>query len=97
MEKQFYVYILTNKKNGTLYIGAARGLIKRTWDHKTEAVKSFTKKYGLKMLVYYEILNDYEEMLKREKKLKKWPRQWKLNLINEMNPEWEDLYEDICQ
>jgi putative endonuclease len=97
MEKQYYVYIVANKKNGTLYIGAARGLVKRIWDHKTEAVDGFTKKYGLKTLVYYEILNDYEEALKREKKLKKWPRQWKLNLINEMNPKWEDLYEKICQ
>ena len=97
MEKQFDVYILTNKKNGTLYTGTTRELVKRTWDHKTEAVEGFTKKYGLKMLVYYEVLSDYEEALKREKKLKKWPRQWKLNIINEMNPKWEDLYESICQ
>ncbi len=97
MEKQFCVYILTNKKNGTLYIGTTRGLNKRIWEHKNEAVEGFTKKYGLKTLVYYEVLNDFEEALKREKKLKKWPRQWKLNIINEMNPDWKDLYESICQ
>jgi putative endonuclease len=97
MEKQFYVYILTNKKNGTLYIGKANDLVRRTWEHKNEVVEGFTQKYKLKMLVYYEVLYDHEEALKREKKLKKWPREWKLNLINGMNPEWRDLYDDICK
>lgn len=97
MEKRFYVYIMTNKKNGTLYVGTTRDLIKRIWEHKTEAVEGFTKKYGLKTLVYYETLNDYEEALKREKKIKKWPRQWKLNIINDMNPKWNDLYTAVCQ
>lgn len=82
---QHYVYILTNKKNDTLYIGMTKHLAKRTWEHKNEAVEGFTKKYGLKILVYYEVLNSYEEALNREKKLKKWPRQWKLNIINDMN------------
>jgi len=97
MEKQFFVYILASKKNGTLYVGTTQGLAKRTWEHKNEVVEGFTKKYDVKTLVYYEVLNDYEEALKREKKLKKWPRQWKLNVINDMNPEWKDLYESICQ
>lgn len=94
---QHYVYILTNKKNGTLYIGMTTNLAKRTWEHKNEAVEGFTKKYELKILVYYEVLDGYEEALNREKKLKKWSRQWKLNIINDMNPKWNDLYEHICQ
>lgn len=97
IEKNFYVYILASRKNGTLYIGMTENLPKRTWEHKNEAVEGFTKKYGVKTLVYYEVSGDYEEALKREKKLKKWPRQWKLNVINEMNPKWEDLHESICQ
>ena len=97
MEKQFYVYIMANKKNGTLYIGMTSDLVKRTWEHKNEVVEGFTQKYQLRILVYYEVLQDYEEALKREKKLKKWAREWKLDLINKMNPEWRDLYEDICK
>ncbi len=92
-----YVYILANKKNGTLYTGMTQNLIKRVWKHKSEVVEGFTKTYGLKTLVYYEVLDDFEETLKREKKLKKWPRQWKLNVIQKMNPRWEDLYESICK
>lgn len=96
IEKNFYVYILASRKNSTLYIGMTENLPKRTWEHKNEAVEGFTKKYGVKTLVYYEVSGDYEEALKREKKLKKWPRQWKMNVINEMNPKWEYLHESIC-
>jgi putative endonuclease len=91
-----YVYILSNKKNGTLYIGMTRNLTRRVWEHRNEAVEGFSKRYQTKSLVYFEVAEDYEEALKREKKLKKWPRQWKLNLINGMNPDWKDLYESIC-
>jgi putative endonuclease len=96
-EKLFYVYILTNKQYGTLYIGMTENLPKRIWEHKNEVVEGYTKKYQTKTLVYFEVLNDFEEALKREKKLKKWPRQWKLNIINEANKDWKDLYEAICQ
>lgn len=92
----YYVYIMTNKMNGTLYVGMTESLPKRTWEHKIEAVEGFTKKYGCKLLVYYEAADSKESALRREKTMKKWPRQWKLNAINEMNPEWNDLYESIC-
>src|SRR5438128_1410199 len=97
MREQFHVYILTNKINGTLYVGMTNNLAKRTWEHKTGIAESFSKKHELKMLVYFEIFSDPENAIKREKKIKKWPRQWKLNVINELNPEWNDLYETICQ
>ena len=97
MNKQFCVYILTNKINGTLYIGVTSNLPKRIWEHKNEIVEGFTKKNGLKTLVYFETFSDPENAIKREKKLKKWPRQWKLNMINDLNPEWNDLYEILCQ
>lgn len=97
MVKQFYVYILANKTNGTLYVGVTSDLVKRTWEHKTEITGGFTKKHKLKTLVYFEVFSDPENAIKREKKIKKWPRQWKLNIINNLNPEWNDLYETICQ
>jgi putative endonuclease len=93
----YYVYIMSNKKNGTIYVGMTQSLAKRAWEHKNEVVEGFTKKYGVKTLVYYEVHDGYEEALSREKKLKKWPRQYKLNIINDMNPHWKDLYESVCQ
>lgn len=95
-EKKSYVYILTNKMNGTLYIGITSDLIKRTWEHKNEVAESFTKRYGIKQLVYFEVFDDPDCAIQREKKIKKWPRQWKLNVINGLNPEWSDLYDDVC-
>ena len=150
MEKRFYVYILASKRNGTLYLGITSDIVKRTWQHKNDVVEGFTKKYGLKKLVYYgaprvnpwfqlhdppshkasagssapasratsaeaddkstplrinagfpakadEIYKDAESAIKREKQLKKWRRAWKLELIEKKNPEWRDLYPDICQ
>ena len=97
MEKQFYVYILANKRNGTLYLGVTSDLIKRVWEHKNGLVEGFTKKYGVKILVYYEIHESAENAIKREKQIKKWRRAWKLKLIEEKNSEWRDLYVDICQ
>ena len=97
MGRQYYVYIVTNKVNGTLYTGMTDSLIRRTWEHQTEAAEGFTKKYGCKILVYYEVADSKESALRREKTIKKWPRKWKLNAINEMNPEWNDLYEYVCQ
>ncbi len=95
--KDHYVYIVTNKTNGTLYVGMTENLVKRTWEHKNEAADSFTKKYKCKKLVYFEAASGYESALRREKTMKKWPRKWKLKVINELNPAWDDLYDSITQ
>jgi putative endonuclease len=95
MSKEYYVYILASKRNGTLYIGVTSDLIKRVWEHKNQLVRGFTKKYGVDKLVYFETFIDPETAIWREKRLKKYPRQWKLNLIRKMNQEWKDLYESI--
>ena len=91
----YYVYILASQRNGTLYVGMTSDLIKRVYEHKQELIKGFTKKYNVDKLVYYEEFKDMESALLREKQLKKYKRQWKENLINEMNPELRDLYEDF--
>ncbi len=88
-----YVYIITNKRNGTLYTGVTSNLQKRSWEHKEGAVDGFSKKYGLKILVWYEVHDDIEQAIIREKQIKKWNRKWKLRIIEEMNPDWKDLYE----
>ena len=88
----YHVYILASKKNGTLYIGVTSNLVKRTWQHKNELTDGFTKKYGVKNLVCYEQYNDPQKAIKREKRLKKYNRKWKLDLIERHNPHWEDLY-----
>jgi putative endonuclease len=95
--KEYYVYILTNKKNGTLYIGITSNLIKRIQEHKTKSVKGFTEKYSVDKLVYYEQTNDAYSALSREKALKKWNRNWKIQLIESENPNWNDLYFNIIQ
>jgi putative endonuclease len=91
-----YVYIVTNKRNGTLYIGVTNDLIARVYQHKTKLVQGFTSRYGLGRLVYCECYDDPENAIHREKRLKEWPRKWKLDLIEKMNPDWIDLYEEIC-
>jgi putative endonuclease len=92
MHKTFHTYILTNKPYGTLYIGVTSNLIKRIWQHKESLHNGFTKKYQLTNLVYYETHDNAENAIVREKQLKKWKRQWKLNLIEQFNPSWSDLY-----
>ena len=94
--KQYYVYILASRKNGTLYIGITSDLQKRMWEHKNKVKEGFTQKYNVDRLVYYEIFDDPENAIKREKRLKFWLRQWKLDLINKNNPDWLDLYDKIC-
>jgi putative endonuclease len=94
-EKQFYVYILATKRNGTFYVGVTSELIARSAKHKGEVTDGFTKKYGIKMLVYYEVYADAETAIRREKRLKKWPRAFKMKVIEEMNPDWNDLYGTI--
>ena len=94
--KQYYVYILTNKKDGTLYVGITSNLQKRIWEHKNKANDGFSKKYNLTKLVYFEVYDDPENAIKREKRLKFWLRNWKVELIEKENPNWNDLYKDIC-
>jgi putative endonuclease len=93
--KQPAVYILASQRNGTLYIGVTSDLVQRIWQHKSDAVKGFTKKYRVHILVWYELHGDMENAIIREKRLKKWNRAWKLRLIEQMNPDWMDLYESI--
>ena len=91
----YYVYILASKRNGTLYIGVTNDLVKRVHEHKNGMIEGFTKKYGVHMLVYYEQTNDSYSAIEREKRLKRWKRQWKIELIQKSNPEWRDLYYDL--
>jgi putative endonuclease len=94
--------MLASQCNGTLYVGSTSDIIKRVWEHKNKVIPSFTAKYNVHMLVYYEMHDlyieaAYIEAARREKRFKNWPRQWKINLIEKFNPEWHDLYEEICQ
>ena len=91
MSDQFFVYILANRKHGTLYIGVTSDLIKRTYQHKSNAVRGFTKRYNIHTLVYFEIFEDPTSAITHEKQLKKWNREWKIQLIENKNPEWVDL------
>ena len=95
MNKKFYVYILAKGRNSTFYVDVTSNLVKRIWEHKNGIVEGFTKKHNIKNLVYYEVFDDAENAFKREKRLKKWGRNSKMKAIEEMNPEWNDLYEII--
>jgi putative endonuclease len=92
--KTYYVYIMASYRNGTLYIGITNDLVKRVWEHRNDVTDGFTKKYQVHTLVYYESTTDVESAIKREKQMKAWRRQWKLNVINDRNPEWKDLYKE---
>ncbi len=96
MSKYYYIYILSSKKNGTLYIGVTSNLVRRVYEHKQHMVEGFTDGYDVTILVYFEVFEDVNEALKREKQLKWWKRAWKIDLIEQKNPEWKDLYSDIC-
>jgi len=95
MYKKGYVYILFSKRNGTLYVGVTSNLVKRIYEHKNKQVDGFTKKYNVDKLGYYEICDDIEIAINREKKIKKYSRKQKLNLIEINNPNWVDLYNEI--
>ncbi len=95
--KQFYVYILCNKRNGTLYTGVTSDLIKRVYQHRNDLVDGFTKEYGVHQLAWYEVHASSQAAIVREKQIKKWNRQWKLELIEKLNPEWKDLYLEVTQ
>jgi putative endonuclease len=93
--KDYYVYILASDRNGTLYIGVTNDLVKRVWQHKNNIIPGFTQKYNVHKLVYYEHTGNIESAISREKQLKKWNRDWKIQLIEKSNYEWKDLYETI--
>ena len=91
----YWVYILASKIGGTLYIGVTNDLVRRVYEHKMKLVGGFTHKYGIGRLVYFEQSEDIEAAIAREKRLKKWPRAWKVVLIEQNNPEWQDLADDL--
>jgi putative endonuclease len=90
-----FVYFMTNKRDGVLYTGVTGDLVRRTYEHREGVVKGFTKRYGLKLLVYYEQFDDIRDAIQREKTIKHWPRAWKVRLIHMMNPDWTDLYDAL--
>ncbi len=95
MKKTCAVYIMTNYSQSSLYIGVTSNLQKRVWEHKNKVVAGFTKKYNINRLVYYELTDSIETAINREKQLKRWHREWKINLIKEMNPDFRDLSLDF--
>ena len=92
--KEYFVYILASKRNGTLYVGMTNDLARRVLEHKQDAKPGFTKRYSVHSLVYYEVSEDVHEIIAREKAMKKWLRKWKLELIEKHNPDWSDLCEE---
>ena len=91
-DHNYYVYILTRARNSVFYVGVTNNLIRRVYEHKEELIGGFTKKYKVKMLVYYEHFEDINNAISREKVIKKWKRQYKINAIESMNPQWKELY-----
>jgi putative endonuclease len=94
--KTGYVYIMASGPNGTLYVGVTSDLVKRVFEHKNNLVEGFTKTYNVHTLVYYEIHHDILAAIAREKQIKNWRRAYKVKVINEFNPKWDDLYDSIC-
>jgi putative endonuclease len=94
-ERLYCVYILASKIGGTLYVGVTSDLVQRIYQHKSDVIAGFTKRYGVHRLVYFEVHHDIEEAILREKRMKKWNRAWKVQLIEESNPNWDDLYHSI--
>jgi putative endonuclease len=88
----YYVYLLASRRYGTLYLGVTNDLSRRVWEHKSKVIPGFSKKYGVDRLVWYEVYERIDEAIAREKDIKKWRRDWKIRLIEEMNPDWMDLY-----
>ncbi len=95
--KSYYVYILASRRDGVLYIGVTSNLIKRVYEHKNDLVDGFSKRYKVHKLVYFEQTENSLSAISREKQLKKWNRRWKIELIEKMNPEWKDLYDDLLK
>ncbi|HEY4943597.1 MAG TPA: GIY-YIG nuclease family protein [Rhizomicrobium sp.] len=95
MSKTYFTYIMASKRNGTLYIGVTNDMARRAWEHREGLVDGFTKKHGVKMLVHFEMFGDVDLAIRREKRLKKYKREWKINLIQERNVAWRDLAETL--
>jgi len=95
MSKQYYVYILASRRNGTLYIGVTNNLVRRVWQHREGLIDGFTKRYDVEKLVHFECFDDVRQAIHREKRLKKWKREWKINLIQQSNVAWDDLYDQL--
>ena len=95
MERQPSVYVLASKRNGTLYTGVTSNLLKLVWEHKNNVTEGFTQKHGVHSLVWYEVHDTMDTAIQREKAIKSWNRAWKIKVIEEMNPQWRDLYSDL--
>ena len=93
--KKYFVYIMASRRNGTLYIGVTNDIVRRVYEHKNNVIKGFTEKYKVHHLVYLEETDDINSAIAREKQLKKWKRDWKIRLIESMNPEWKDFGEEL--
>ncbi len=96
LKNSYFVYVLVNKKNGVIYIGVTNDLYRRVFEHKQSIIPGFTQKYHVSRLVYYEFFDNVEDAIYREKCLKEWRRQWKIELIEKQNPHWEDLFLTMC-
>ncbi len=92
---QFWVYIMASRRHGTLYTGVTRDLVRRVWEHRTDLSEGFTRRYGVHRLVWFESAGFLHAAITREKQIKAWKRQWKIELIEKSNPEWRDLYDEI--
>ena len=90
-----WVYMMSNRRNGTLYVGVTDDLARRAWEHRSGAIEGFTRKYGLKKLVFAEAHDDMRTARQREQNIEHWPRAWKVRLIHGLNPEWDDLYDTL--
>ena len=95
MTKPGYVYILASKKDGVLYVGVTSDLAGRIWEHRNDAVPGFTRRYGVKTLVWYDYFDRIGDAIDEEKRIKRWRRAWKIQLIEERNPDWRDLYDEV--
>ncbi len=95
-DHRYYVYVLASERNGTIYIGVTNNIVRRVYEHREGLVEGFTQKYAVKQLVYFEEYSDVETAIQREKRLKKWNRDWKLRLIEKASPDWTDLYPEIA-
>jgi putative endonuclease len=96
MIMNYYVYIIASRKDGAIYLGVTNDIIRRVYEHRTKAARGFSSQYNITRLVWFEIYDDPISAISREKQLKKWKRNWKVQLIEARNPKWEDLYQSIC-
>ena len=96
LTETYFVYIMTSRREGPLYVGVTGDLGKRVWEHREDVLPGFTQRWGLKRLVYFEMFEDIHEAIAYEKRLKRWRRQWKVELIEKANPEWRDLFDEIA-